>query len=84
MSECKCNQVDLMKIDIEGGEKRLFEIWDDVNWKCIKNLIFEYHNGHGTGVRLAGILRKRGFSASIYPSQFDKTMGIIFAKNKRI
>jgi FkbM family methyltransferase len=84
MSVCKCSQVDLVKIDIEGSEKRLFEIWDDVDWKGIKNLIFEYHNGHGTGVRLAGILRKRGFSASIYPSQFDKTMGIIFAKNKRI
>jgi hypothetical protein len=45
----------------------------------------EYHNYSGLNYKSIEIqLRENGFGVQIFPSKFDKKMGFIFAKNKRI
>ena len=81
----KVKKIDLLKMDIEGSEFDLIESWGDEEWKIIANLIFEYHEQSGHGKEeLLDILRQNGFGVQVFPSRFDKTMGIIFANNKRI
>jgi len=67
-------QIDLLKMDIEGAEK--FIINDIENWPAVKNIIFEYH---GATRKLADKLREHKYKVQVFPSQFDKKFGIIFA-----
>ena len=46
-------------------------------------MILEYHKGNEYKV-LAEKLRENGFGVQVFPSHFDKTMGFIWANNKRI
>jgi FkbM family methyltransferase len=81
----KVKKIDLLKMDIEGSEFDLLESWGDEEWRVIANLVFEYHErfDHNKD-ELLDILGKNGFGIQVFPSRFDKTMGIIFANNKRI
>ena len=80
----KVTKISLLKLDIEGGEYELLESIRKSDFTVIDALIFEYHN---TGVQnfksIEMLLRENGFGVSVYPSKFDKTMGFIFANNKR-
>lgn len=85
IKKSKVKKIDLLKMDVEGSEFDLFENWDDKEWGVIANLIFEYHESADRNKeQLTEILRQNGFGVRIFPSRFDKTMGIIFANNKRI
>ncbi len=81
----KVKKIDLLKMDIEGGEFDLIESWGAEEWGVISNLIFEYHEtSNHKKETLLEVLRQSGFGVQVFPSKFDKTMGIIFANNKRI
>lgn len=85
-----CNQfkiarVGLMKMDIEGGEYAVFEAMNDEDYAKLGAIIMEYHNYQGHKYQeIEEQLRAHGFKVQIFPSQFDKQMGFIYAVNKRI
>jgi len=77
--------ISLLKMDIEGGEYDVFSACMPADFARIKNVIMEYHNYGGLNYKEIEIqLRENGFGVQIFPSKFDKKMGFIFGKNKRI
>lgn len=78
------SQISLLKMDIEGGEYEIFETMSDKVYNKIDYVIMEYHNiGHLNYKIIETLLREHGFGVQIFPSHFDKTMGFLWAKNKR-
>ena len=81
----KLDRVSLVKMDIEGGEYDVFEKLEEETFLRIESFILEYHNLKNKNYKiLEEKLRENGFSVQIFPSQFDKDLGFIFAINKRI
>lgn len=81
----KIDRIDIMKMDIEGGEYELIQHWSKDEWSAIDNLIMEYHDYRNNKHKiLKQILNENGFSVEEYPSKFDNTMGFFFARNKKI
>ncbi len=78
----KIKKISLLKMDIEGGEYELFESMSASDFAMVNFVILEYH----MGIRhkdIAEKLRANGFGVQVFPSHFDKTMGFIWANNKR-
>lgn len=82
-TESKTKKVSLLKIDIEGGEYEIFDSLTDEDLANIPAMILEYHDGDRNHKELETQLRENGFGVQLFPSKFDKSMGFIFAKNKR-
>lgn len=81
----KIKKISLLKMDIEGGERAVFEGLLPDDFKLVNFLILEYHNKERNNKNfIENRLRENGFGVQIFPNKFDKTMGFIFAKNKRI
>jgi len=77
--------VGLLKMDIEGGEYEIFENMSDADFGRVENVILEYHSIRGKGPKdLERLLRENGFSVQIFPSRFEKGLGFIFARNRRL
>lgn len=74
--------IDLLKMDIEGAEVGIIEAWNESDWSALRNIVLEYHGGDRPKAKIEKILREHGFSVRAFPSQFDKTMGIIFGRRK--
>lgn len=75
----------LLKVDIEGGEYDVFESFSDKDFASIDALIMEYHIiGRHDYKEIEQQLREHGFGVEIFPSRFDKSMGFLWAHNKRI
>jgi FkbM family methyltransferase len=80
----KINKISLLKIDIEGGEYNLFGSLLPEDFKIIESIVLEYHNDQFNNYRvIEEKLRVNGFSVQIFPSQFDKRMGFLYAVNKK-
>jgi FkbM family methyltransferase len=76
-------KIALIKIDIEGGEFELLRSWGQDDFDKIDALILEYHNTPmASHKELLDILRKSKFGVQIFPSQFDRKLGFIFAQKK--
>ncbi len=85
LREYKIKFVSLLKMDIEGGEYAVFDGIDADDFYKIKNIVMEYHNFPDRNYKkIEQQLRENGFGVQVFPSKFDKTMGFIFANNKRI
>lgn len=80
----KIKKVALIKIDIEGGEYEIVDSLEAEDFAKIPAIILEYHNGERNYKELEEKLRENGFGVQIFPSKFDKSMGFIFANNKRV
>lgn len=81
----KIKKVSLLKMDIEGGEYEVFSACTTYEFMKISAIIMEYHNFADRHYReIEAQLRENGFGVQIFPSKFDKKMGFIFAKNKRV
>lgn len=81
----KIATISLLKMDIEGGEYDVFSACMPADFARIKYIIMEYHNYAGLHYKaLETQLRESGFGVQIFPSKFDKRMGFIFARNKRV
>ena len=72
-----------MKLDIEGGEYEVFTGMSEVDLAMVNYIILEYHEGREKSREIEEKLRTSGFAVQVFPSKFDKTMGFIFAHNKR-
>ncbi len=71
-------------MDIEGAEYEILESFLSTDWARIKNIILEYHEQNGrTRGEIEKLLRENGFGVQIFPSKFDKSMGFVWANNKR-
>ncbi|MEK7643992.1 MAG: FkbM family methyltransferase [Patescibacteria group bacterium] len=81
----RINGIDLLKMDIEGGEYELVKNWGASEWGMIRQIVMEYHDhrGHRHG-DIKRIMNENGFSVEEYPSKFDSSLGFIFARNKKI
>lgn len=76
--------ISLLKMDIEGFEKNVINSLSANDLSKIKNIVFEYHENYKVDHKaLEKILRENGFGVKIFPSQFDRKMGILFGNNKR-
>ena len=79
------DKVSLLKMDIEGGEYDVFSACMPEDFARVGVVIMEYHNYAGLNYKqIEAQLRANGFGVQIFPSKFDKKMGFIFARNKRI
>lgn len=79
----RIKKISLLKMDIEGGEYEVFDSMSDRDFAMVNYIILEYHNGKEKSKELEEKLRENGFAVQTFPSKFDKTMGYIFAHNKR-
>lgn len=82
----KIKKISLLKMDIEGGEFEVFESMSADDLNMVNFVILEYHNEGSASDPRAQIekkLRENGFGVQIFPSKFDRTMGFLFARNKR-
>lgn len=78
------SKISLLKMDIEGGEYEIFESMSADDFGKVQNAILEYHNYGGRSYKeVEKIFRQNGFSVQIFPSQFEKDLGFILARNKR-
>ncbi len=76
--------IGLMKMDIEGGEYEVFANLTEENFASFKAVLMEYHDLPGQKhQKIEQTLREHGFGVQVFPSHFDKTMGFIWATNKR-
>lgn len=81
----KIKIITLLKMDIEGGEYEIFENLDQEIFSKIENIFLEYHESESRNFKvIENILRENGFSVEVFPSHFDKTMGFLLARNKRL
>ncbi len=82
-AKTKLTAVDLLKLDVEGAEGEIIASLTDDDWPKIKNLIIEYHESAGVSYqRLAKAIALHGYGLQNFPSQFDKTMGLLLATKK--
>ncbi len=79
----KIKKISLMKLDIEGGEYEVFESMSEADLSIVNYIVLEYHMGREKSREIEEKLRINGFAVQVFPSKFDKTMGFIFAHNKR-
>lgn len=83
LNQNKLSKISLIKLDIEGGEYEIFESIKSDTLKKLENIILEYHNINNKNYKIIeNKLRENKFGVQIFPSQFDKSMGFLFAKNK--
>lgn len=77
-------KINLLKMDIEGGEYLVFDTLQAADFAKIEAVILEYHNTKSKNYKsIEQNLREHGFSVEIFPSKFDKTMGFLWALNKK-
>jgi len=83
---CKKNKVkkiSLIKMDIEGGEFDLIGSWGKDDFSLFESILLEYHNTLGNEhKRLIEIFKINGFGVQSFPSQFERSMGFVWAKRK--
>lgn len=84
LKQNKIKKISLLKMDIEGGEYEVFDGISEKDLSVVNYIILEYHESREKSKEIEEKLRASGFGVQIFPSKFDKTMGFIFANNKRI
>lgn len=81
----KIKNISLLKMDIEGGEYEIFQNATAEISAITENIFLEYHQTENKNFKvIENILRQNGFTVEVFPSQFDKTMGFLLARNKRL
>ncbi len=84
LSDHSIAQASLVKMDIEGGEYDIIEDLTPELASKVEAFLLEYHDAKGDHKRLEEQFRQHGFSVQTFPSHFEKSMGFIFARNKRV
>lgn len=85
LKKYRIKRIDLLKMDIEGGEYELVKNWTASEWELIDRIVMEYHDYRGNRhATIKKILNENGFSVEEYPSKFESTLGFFLARNKRI
>lgn len=86
LSEYINDRIDLLKLDIEGGEGMIIEELDTADkLKFVREIILEYHydkeNTKNSLAQLLGILERRGFNLKIFSTEIDMPINNINRKN---
>jgi hypothetical protein len=85
MKNFDIEKIGLLKMDIEGAESEILASLSPEIFSKISAIIMEYHDTRGRRHEdLEKILRENGFGVEVFPSKFEKCLGFIFARNKRI
>lgn len=83
-THCPGGKIALLKMDIEGGEYDVFAGATDDDFASMQAIIMEYHDSKEHNHKeLEQTLREHGFGVQTFPSHFDRTMGFLWATNKR-
>ncbi len=78
-------EVGLLKMDIEGGEYDVLGSLTEADFSKLRSIFLEYHDLPDRRHReLDELLRRSGFSVQVFPSQFEKGMGFMLARNKKM
>lgn len=81
-------KISLLKIDIEGGEYSVLTHLPTALRMQIEHIFLEYHTDstkdNANHEYLSNLMREHGFSVEHFPSKFDKKLGFLFARNKRL
>jgi len=80
-------KIDVIKLDIEGGEFEIIEQTASEILKRPKTWILEYHDGAATDrnrrhTKLEQKFKALGYGVQIFPSKFEKKLGFILATRK--
>lgn len=62
------DQIDLLKIDVEGAEEAVLAGINDRHWPLIRQIMIETHFGPEQAQRVADLLQQRGFTTQCSPS----------------
>ena len=66
MSEYQIPKIDLLKMDIEGGEFAVLEENEDLSWlNQVDTIVLEVHSDFGNSAALIGRLRRHGFTVDL-------------------
>jgi len=57
--------IDLLKVDVEGGELDVLRGVDDADWPRIAHVVAEVHDVDGRLDAVVGLLRERGFTCDV-------------------
>lgn len=69
------DRIDLLKLDIEGGELDALLGIDDEHWPLVRQVVAEVHDEDGRLARVESLLRDRGFTQVVVEQEpaFDRT-----------
>jgi len=75
------NSVDIMKVDCEGAEYKIFLGLPKNTLSQIKNITMEYHDGlaKNSHVDLVKLFRKSNYNLTTQASKYEKSIGILKA-----
>jgi FkbM family methyltransferase len=66
LSKYRIDRVDLLKMDIEGGEFAVLAADEDLRWLAqVDQIVLEVHRDHGDTVALVERLRRHGFAVAL-------------------
>lgn len=81
-------KISLLKLDIEWSEYKILMHLPSTMWSCIEYIFLEYHTDatqeYTNHEYLSNLMREHGFSVEHFPSKFDKKLGFLLARNKRM
>jgi FkbM family methyltransferase len=80
---CGVDEIDLLKIDVEGAEIEIVEGCDDATWRRVRRVVVEYHDVFRPGCRerVSRVLEAQGFpSIETLPAAHDPDLGLIRAR----
>lgn len=73
-------RIDLLKMDIEGGEFDALAGLRDEHWSIVKQMVLEVHNGEFAKMRMAALLDERGFDVVIEGDPLRPRNFLFFAR----
>jgi FkbM family methyltransferase len=78
--------VDLLKIDVEGGEIDVLESLDTSLSRRVKRLAIEYHDHlvEGSSSTVARMLRDWGFVVTVTPDRYNPAIGYVYAQSSSL
>jgi FkbM family methyltransferase len=79
IDENRINDIDLLKVDVEGSEKEVLRGIRDEHWEMIAQMVVEVHDKDASLAEVTEVLEKRGFSVEAeierLPDNLPKNLG---------
>jgi len=86
IKECGINRIDLLKIDCEGNELKVFKGISDYHWSLINQIVVEVHDVEGRLNYICEMLKARGYIVNVAsePSMENTALYNIYAKRQSL
>ena len=75
----RIERVDLLKIDAERSERQILAGLDDADWKRVRQLVIEVHDGSEATREMLALLRARGFRATVEQNPGVPDLDLVYA-----